>query len=119
MFPIRGSVGFHRVAPIRPVRAIDEPWQDGDHVGSDDDKEELGGVPALVWRGPASRSPRRQARTPVEAAVRETRRQLQRRRAQQSQVNVGPAPEAPLSSLGRFQSGEAWEATLLTRAPRR
>lgn len=44
IFPISGRPGFRRVGAIRRARAIDEPWQDGDGVRSDDDAEELGGV---------------------------------------------------------------------------
>ncbi|HCH64324.1 MAG TPA: hypothetical protein DFR83_16080, partial [Deltaproteobacteria bacterium] len=48
---------------------IDDPWQDGDHVGMDDDKEELGGVPAAIWRGTGVRSPRRALRATDGATV--------------------------------------------------
>lgn len=48
IYPISGRPGFNRVGKVRRVRAIDDPWQDGDGVRSDDDAEELGGAMRYV-----------------------------------------------------------------------
>ena len=112
MFPIRGFPGFWRVGPIRPVRAIDDPWQDGDHVSSDDDKEELGGASVLIWRGGAARSPRRERPPEMVAQV----------------AKLRVAARAPgRSTLSRAETAghavrpatvEAWELALEMKAPR-
>ena len=100
------------MGPIRPVRAIDDPWPDGDHVESDDDKEELGGVPVLIWRGRTARSPRREAPSELVAQV--------------ARLRVA-ARGSVRSTLSRTETGaravrpgtvEAWELALDMLAPR-
>ena len=89
------------MGPIRPVRAIDDPWQDGDHVGTDDDKEELGGVPAVIWRGLGLRSPRAATDRGVVAA------EAQFRSVARSASRPGRVGGEGRSA-GRVRGTEAW-----------
>lgn len=121
VFAIRGFPGFHRVGRIRPVRPIDAPWRDGDGVSSDDDKEELGGVPAAIWSGRArQRMPpataAADAPTPSGHAVESV--VYQGVRAERTQGQDARLAEPLPSALGSFAGGEAWEAWLLTAARR-
>ena len=111
VFAIRGFVPFGRVGALRPVRAIDEPWQDGDHVGTDDDKEELGGVPAAIWRGASAMGNHRAAPLVEQSSVDDFRK-VARGARRSTLARVG-------SRVQRRPAGgmEAWEAELAMKAP--
>lgn len=93
------------------MRAIDEPWQDGDHVGTDDDKEELGGVPAAIWRDMGVRSPRRSRRSPELATAEHFRSAARGHRRSTVARREGWVTEGSASGM------EAWELALAMKAP--
>lgn len=105
--PIRGRVPFGRVGPLRPARAIGEPWQDGHGARSDDDREELGG--AGRWVSPEvaervrglnqrARASRRARRVQDQRAEAEPNRRVASSRVQtrvRRRVYGDPPPPAP------------------------
>ena len=93
------------------MRAIDEPWQDGDHVGTDDDKEELGGVPAAIWRGASVQGSRRAESLVGQSTVDDFRHVARGARRSTLARVARRGQQRPASGM------EAWEAELAMKAP--
>ena len=81
-------------------------------MGSDDDKEELGGVPVLIWRGAATRTPRRALPS---AHVAEA---AQFRAAARGPDRSTLARPESKSRVVPAETVEAWEVALDMKAPR-